>query len=122
MQIIQWAEHHYPSFLAIESGEGGARTAIDPMSRDARVPLYLSIAKREQEKALKIKQEQTLADLKARGILKDRTPEEEEVLRLQREADSGISMFVVFGIIVGVLLSMVALGAGLTWAVIKIWG
>lgn len=65
-----------------------------------------------------------MADLRARGILKDRTPEEEEKLRIAREKyeNEGTPWFMIIAVVFGVLAVMAGLGGGLTWVIIKYFG
>ncbi len=62
-----------------------------------------------------------MADLRARGIIKDRTPEEQEAhIRRQADmADDGPPWALIIGGVAGVLLLMIAMGAGITYLIIK---
>ena len=69
-QIEQWTEHHYPSFLQITAG-ASTQFGIDPMSTDARAPMYAKMMQAASDKLAKEKQERVMADLVARGIIRD---------------------------------------------------
>ena len=115
-------EHHYPSFLTITGSSGSAQTAIDAATKDARVALFTKMANEAREKAAAEKRDAFMADLRARGILKDRTPEEQAAyMKKQSEllADDGPPWLLIIGAIVAVLAFMGLLGGGLTYFIIK---
>ncbi|WVQ97069.1 farnesyl-diphosphate farnesyltransferase [Kwoniella sp. CBS 9459] len=124
-KIEQWAEHHYPSFITIGSGSGPATSSIDPMSNDARAVLFTKLS---QEIANRQKQERTekfMADLKARGLITDRTPEEEAERKRKYEEyakEQSISIWTIGAVIFGVLAVMLALGGSVAYVIIKIYG
>lgn len=122
-KIEQWTEHHYPSFLQISgSSGGGATTSIDPSSNDARAVLFTQLAKEAQEKNALAKKEAFMKDLKARGIIKDRSPEEEQKERERMEQlvkDNETPWLMIIAVIVGVLAAMAAMGGGIVWVVLK---
>lgn len=62
-----------------------------------------------------------MADLKARGIIKDRSPEEEEAIKKEQERleNEGVPWGMIIATVVGVLLVMALLGGGLTWFIMK---
>lgn len=120
-QVEQWTEHHYPSFLQIGGAAGSASTSIDPMSRDARVALFAKISNEAKEKIAAEKREAFMADLKARGIIKDRSPEEQaEWNRKQAEmTEDSPPWLLIIGGVLGILASMVALGFGIVYLIMK---
>ncbi|WWC87997.1 farnesyl-diphosphate farnesyltransferase [Kwoniella dendrophila CBS 6074] len=123
-KIDQWAEHHYPSFINIsKAGGGGASTAIDQYSNDARAALFLRIAKEAQERAAKEKSERFMADLVARGVIKQRSPEEEaEIKKKYEEMEKrGAPILMIAGVIFGVLALMLAMGGGVVYAILKFY-
>ena len=73
VQIEQWTEHHYPSFLQI-SGSAGSKpqTTIDQSSSDARAKLYMAMMDQAKAEAETERRKAFMADLRARGIIKDR--------------------------------------------------
>ncbi|WRT65847.1 farnesyl-diphosphate farnesyltransferase [Kwoniella shivajii] len=124
-KIEQWAEHHYPSFITVSAGSsGGASSAIDPSSNDARAILFTSLAKEAQDRARKEKTDKFMADLKARGVIKERSPEEEAEIKRKYDAmdKEGVPVLMIFGVIVGVLALMAALGGIVIWVVLKYFG
>jgi len=122
-KIEQWTEHHYPTFLMIIGGAGDPRSSVDPSSNDARALLYTEIARRAAEKASKDRQEAFMADLRARGIIKEKTPQEEAEAEEKKAAleanEEKFPYLLVFGVIAGVILLMVALGGAVTWVVVN---
>lgn len=122
MKIEQWTEHHYPSFLTISSsGSGTAQTAVDPNSRDARALMYSSMAKDMAAKAEAEKMEALMADLRAKGIIKARTPEqiaEFEKKRLE-SANEAVPWKLIMGMIAGVIAAMGLMGWGIVWLILK---
>lgn len=62
-----------------------------------------------------------MADLRAKGILKQRTPEEEEALRIAREKyeNEATPWLMIIGTVLGVLALMLALGGGLVYLIMK---
>lgn len=97
------------------------------MSRDARVSLWTGLAKIEQERAAAEKRAAVMADLKARGIIKDRTPEEAAEAEKQREAlikkelEDGVPWLMIVGIVMGILAIIVALAAGIIYGVMYLF-
>ena len=84
------------------------------------MPLFLQLAKQAQEAAAKVRRDDLLADLKARGIIKDRSPEEEQKLmddRAARENESA-PWALIIAVIVGVLAVMAAMGGGVVWFIL----
>ena len=78
------------------------------------------MAKQAQEKAAAAKRADLMADLKARGIIKDRSPEEEKRLmedRIARE-NEGTPYGLIILTIVGVLALMAALGGAVVWFIL----
>ena len=73
------------------------------------------MAAEAKAKASAERQAATIADLKKRGIIKDRTPEEEEAYQLKmkefREMDDKIPWAMIAAVLVGCLLLMAILGA-----------
>lgn len=124
-RIEQWCEHHYPSFLQIQAGQGGkAQTVIDPQSTDARAPLYTEMVKRAREQAEAERREKFMEDLRARGIIKPAVPEteEEKAERQERIAKMENEPFpwkMVLSFIVGLIAIMGGLGWGIVWIVMK---
>ncbi len=63
-----------------------------------------------------------MEDLKARGIIKDRSPEEQEAY-LKKQAEEALDdkppYLMIIGIVGGILLTMVGLGALVTWLIIR---
>ncbi|OCF32891.1 farnesyl-diphosphate farnesyltransferase [Kwoniella heveanensis BCC8398] len=124
-KIEQWAEHHYPSFIQIGGASGSATSNIDPMSTDARAILFNRLS---QEIANKQKQERTekfMEDLKARGLITERTPEEEAERKKKYEEyakEQSISMWTLGAVIFGVLAVMLALGGSVAYVILKIYG
>jgi farnesyl-diphosphate farnesyltransferase len=77
--------------------------------------------KEAQEKAAREKREAYIADLRARGILKapKTDGEKEEVDKLNAPvADDELKMWHVVAMIAGVLVAMVAMGAGIVWLIL----
>lgn len=71
LQIEQWAEHHYPSFVVISaSPSGGASSSINVDGGDARARMYSQIVEQEKVKAAKRRKDQILDNLRSKGILK----------------------------------------------------
>ncbi|WVF70700.1 farnesyl-diphosphate farnesyltransferase [Kwoniella sp. CBS 6097] len=124
-KIEQWAEHHYPSFITIGGGSGAPSSSIDPMSNDARAILFNKLS---QEIANKQKQERTekfMEDLKARGLIAERTPEEEAERKRKYEEyakEQSVSMWTIGAVIFGVLAAMLSLGGGIAYIILKIYG
>ncbi|BEJ18102.1 hypothetical protein CspHIS471_0703790 [Cutaneotrichosporon sp. HIS471] len=124
-RIEQWCEHHYPSFLMIQSGgEGKATTGIDPMSTDARAPLYLDLVKKAREQAEADRREKFMDDLRARGIIKPTAPETEEQKREREERikkmeNEPFPWLMIIGIVGGLLALMIAMGYGVITLVMK---
>jgi len=78
------------------------------------------MAKQAQEQAAQAKREHLLADLKSRGIIKDRSPEEERRLtedRIARENESPPYGLIILTI-VGVIALMAALGGAIVWFIL----
>ncbi|KAK6907514.1 farnesyl-diphosphate farnesyltransferase [Kwoniella mangroviensis CBS 8507] len=124
-KIDQWAEHHYPSFINISASSAGGRasSAIDPESTDARAALFMKLAKDAQEKAQREKSEKFMADLKARGVIKQRSPEEEAAIKAKYEEmdKQGAPWFMIGAVIFGVLALMGGLGWGVIWFIMKMY-
>jgi farnesyl-diphosphate farnesyltransferase len=120
-QIEQWTEHHYPSFLQITGSAGSASTAIDPSSTDSRVALFTSLAKAAADATALKRREEFMADLRARGIIKDRTPEEIAAgeKRMAEYVSEETPWLMIIGMIAGVLALMIALGGGMVWLIVK---
>lgn len=91
------------------------------MSKDARVVMYQRLATEIQEKAAKEKREALIKDLKARGILKERSPEEEAEMERKRieAANEPFPWLLVLGVVGGVIAIMAGLAAIVVWAVLK---
>ncbi|ORY28634.1 isoprenoid synthase domain-containing protein [Naematelia encephala] len=122
-KIEQWTEHHYPSFLEISGSSGSAQTVINSTSTDARAALYTQLAKEAQDKAAADRREAMMADLRARGIIKEKKEgaeaTEEEKRRIAAiENEEGPPWLMIIGIIVGILALMTGLGALITWVVL----
>jgi farnesyl-diphosphate farnesyltransferase len=94
------------------------------MSNDARVPLFVDLSKAVKDKIAKEKQDALMADLRARGIIKDRTPEEEQKYKeaMEKYANETTPWFMIVGVVVGVLALMIALGGGITYFIVKYAG
>ncbi|WWC60475.1 farnesyl-diphosphate farnesyltransferase [Kwoniella dejecticola CBS 10117] len=123
-KIDQWAEHHYPSFINISGGGSGqASSAIDPTSNDARAALFVRLAKEAQEKMRREKSEKFMADLRARGVIKERSPEEEAAIKAKYEEmeKQSAPWLMIAGVILGVLALMAAMGAGVIWVIFKFY-
>ncbi|ORX34197.1 putative farnesyl-diphosphate farnesyltransferase [Kockovaella imperatae] len=120
-KIDQWTEHHYPTFLTITGSSGAAQTAIDPANGDARAVLFTKIITEAKEKKEREKREALMADLRARGIIKDRTPEQiaaAEKARIESMNESP-PWLMIGSIIVGILAVMGGLGYGIIWFVMN---
>lgn len=124
-KIEQWTEHHYPSFLQVQVSSGGSpQTAIDPMSTDCRAPLFTSIAKAAQEKALAEKRAKFVEELRAKGVLPANKPGDEKAneearKRVQAAEDDGFPWLMVIGFIVAFLSLFLILGGVIYYIVIK---
>lgn len=126
MQVEQWAEHHYPSFLEIQNTNGQARTAINTFSTDARVKLYSELQKIAMEAEAKKRREAVIKDLMDRGIIKtkeNQTPAEyqkaEEARMKQLDADNETPWLMIIGVIVGMLTVIAAVGGGIVWVILR---
>jgi len=123
-KIEQWTEHHYPSFLLITGASGSAKSEIDPASNDARAVMYSEMAAKQAAKAEEEKRAAFMADLRARGIIKDRSPEEieeDEKRRAEEQAKAeaeGFPYLTIFGIVGGILALMFAIGGALVWIIL----
>ncbi|ADV21285.1 farnesyl-diphosphate farnesyltransferase [Cryptococcus gattii E566] len=126
-KIEQWAEHHYPSFIQIGSGAGnGVQSAIDPTSNDARAALFLRLAKESQEAARKARQEKFMADLRAKGLIKEKSDETDgdDEAKKQYEAlqnEQTAPWLMIVGVIVGMLALMAVLGGIVVWVILKVY-
>lgn len=137
MQIEQWTEHHYPSFLQITSG-ASTSFAIDPTSTDARAPMYAKIMQAESARVAKAKQDAVMADLVARGIIRDpKSPiEYEEVEESDGEGgkvvvkkaknvypppppQDDLSYTTLIMIVLGVIGATLGVAGGIIWLIMK---
>lgn len=120
-QIEQWTEHHYPSFLEITTSGDKPSTAINQYSLDARAKLYAKITAGIQAKMAAERRETFLADLRARGIIKEQTEEQKEASRkrMEEEANAPFPWLMILGVIGGLLAVMAILGAGIAFVVYK---
>ena len=116
-QIDQWTEHHYPTFLQITDSGGQAATMIDASNGDARAPFFNKLINQAKDRQAAEKREAMMADLRARGIIKDRTPEEKAAAEKARaEALEESPPWLMIGaVIFGVLALMGLMGWGLVW-------
>ena len=116
-QIEQWTEHHYPTFLRIEGSSGSAQTIVDTTNGDARAALYNKLINAAKDVVAKERREAMMADLRARGIIKDRTPEEIAASEKARReaADEPIPWLMIGSIIFGILALMGGMGYGIIW-------
>lgn len=127
-KVVQWTEHHYPSFLQITVADGKPTTALDPSSTDARTELFKRLAAAAQTKAASERREAMMADLRARGILPTLSPEEQaERDRTMREAQEKadaepIPWLMIIGAIVGMLALIAGLGGAITYGIYKYYG
>jgi farnesyl-diphosphate farnesyltransferase len=86
--------------------------------------LYNELIKKAQERAAEERRAAFMADLRARGIIKDRSPEEqkeyeEKSLEAMAKAEAeGFPWLLVVGIVVGVVALMVAIGGAITWVIL----
>lgn len=137
VQIEQWTEHHYPSFLQISSP--GSGFSIDSSTTDARAPLYAKMMQAAADKLAKDKKDKMMADLIARGIIRDpNAPKEYEEVEeddgeggkkiVKREVfkyppppkqDDDLSVLALVGIAVGILSALLAIAGIIIWLVMK---
>lgn len=68
-----------------------------------------------QAKAAADRRENFLADLRAKGIIKDQSPEEKEAtrLRMEEEANAPFPWLLIGGVVFGLLFMMALMGAGI---------
>ena len=94
---------------------------IDPMSTDARAKMYSNMIAAAQEQTRKDKTAAMMADLKARGIIKDRTPAEIAAAEKARAeaGDDSVPWLLIGGIIFGVLALMGGMGALIIYIITK---
>ncbi|AAW42475.2 farnesyl-diphosphate farnesyltransferase, putative [Cryptococcus deneoformans JEC21] len=107
-KIEQWAEHHYPSFIQIGNAAGnGVQSAIDPA-------------------AIKARQEKFMADLRAKGLIKEKSGETDgdEEAKKRYEAiqnEQAVSWLMIIGVIVGMLALMAAMGGIVVWVILTVY-
>jgi farnesyl-diphosphate farnesyltransferase len=121
IQIEQWAEHHYPSFLEITTAGDKPSTAINGQSLDARAKLFAKMGADIQARAAAVRREAFLQDLRARGVIKEQTEEEKEAsrIRMEAEANAPFPWFLVIGVVLGILAVMAGLGGGIAYVIWK---
>jgi farnesyl-diphosphate farnesyltransferase len=121
IQIEQWTEHHYPSFLEITTAGDKPSTSINAQSLDARAQLFSKMGSAIQAKVAAERRETFLADLRAKGILKEQTPEQKEAsrLRMEEEANAPFPWLLIGGIVFGLLFVMAMMGAGIAYVIWK---
>ena len=81
MQIEQWAEHHYPSFVTVGSSNGQVSSSIDVDSGDARATIYTKIAEDERRRMAVRKQQQMYESMVERGLIKPQKNAEGQVIK-----------------------------------------
>lgn len=116
-RIEKWAEHHYPSFLNIKATPGAPpQTEVDPMSTDARAPLYIELVKKARQAADLQRREDFKKDLIARGIIKDPkdTTGKPETAVAPAEADTPPWLLII-GIVLGILAVFALSFVGVLW-------
>ncbi|WWD18078.1 farnesyl-diphosphate farnesyltransferase [Kwoniella shandongensis] len=123
-KIEQWAEHHYPSFITIGGTGGQVGSAIDPNTNDARATLFTRLALQAQEAAKKARRDQMMAELRAKGIIKETTgtEKEEQEKWAARQAEEATPWLMIIGVIGGVLALMGIMGAIVVYAILKFSG
>jgi farnesyl-diphosphate farnesyltransferase len=74
-----------------------------------------------QAKAAAAKREVFLADLRAKGIIKDQTPEEKEASRkrMEEEANAPFPYLLILSVVFGLLFVMALLGSGIAYIIWK---
>jgi farnesyl-diphosphate farnesyltransferase len=74
-----------------------------------------------QARAAAQKREAFLADLRAKGILKEQTEEEKEASRkrMEEEANAPFPWMLVAGVVLGLLAVMALLGGGIAFVIYK---
>ena len=77
------------------------------------------MAKELKEKAEVQRREAIMEDLKARGIMKDRTPEEMAALEKAQANDDSPPWMLIIPAVVGILVLMVSMGLGIAYVIIK---
>lgn len=81
LQIEQWAEHHYPSFVNVGSSGGNVTSSIDTDSGDARAEIYTRIAEDERRRAAVRKQQEMYESMVERGIIKPQRNAEGQLVK-----------------------------------------
>ena len=116
MQIEQWTEHYYPSFISVqapsEGPAGQASSGLDESTLDARI--RIAVAKKEADAAKKLKRNQRIMDAtRARKGLPYK--------RYDEPIDAGGLDWLIMGsIIAGLLLVMLVLALGIAYIVIRV--
>jgi farnesyl-diphosphate farnesyltransferase len=93
------------------------------MSTDVRAELFNGLAKEAADAAAKKRREEFMADLRARGIIKTKTKEEDEadekraVEQARIEAEEGFPWLIVGGLILGVIAVFGLVGGLIVWLV-----
>ncbi|KAL7423751.1 bifunctional farnesyl-diphosphate farnesyltransferase/squalene synthase [Cryptotrichosporon argae] len=122
-KIEQWTEHHYPSFLHVFGGAGGAQTAIDTSTGDARAPLFMQLANDARDKAAAARREQWMDEMRAKGLIKPKGTAEEEKKKLedlkQYQENEKLPYLLIIGTVFGVLALIAGLGGLVVWVIVK---
>lgn len=86
----------------------------------------MRLAKESQEAARKARQEKFMADLRAKGLIKEKSDETDgdEEAKKQYEAlqnEQTAPWLMIVGVIVGMLALMAALGGIVVWVILKVY-